>query len=94
MMYTCMHKWVPENQWITKCTHAIISCNIPVEDSGVEGGVFPVVLVVVVLLVSGTDVYSVEHTHDSVVPEQKHIVENQSSISKVPSSLLIILPFW
>jgi hypothetical protein len=35
MTYTCIHKWVPENQWITKWTHAIISCNVPVEDSGV-----------------------------------------------------------
>ena len=60
------------------------------QTQGSHVGIFTVV---VVLIVSGTDVYSVEHTRDSVVREQKHIVENQSSISKVPSSLLIILPF-
>jgi len=74
MTYTCMHKWVPEKQWITKWTHAIISCNVPAEDSGVPGVLTQGsdVGVVVVLLVSGTGVYCVEHTHDSVVLEQKH----------------------
>lgn len=74
-----MHKWIPENKWITKWTHAIISCNVPVEDSGVPGVqsqgshvcVFTVVVVVVVLPVSGTDVSSVVHTHESVVPEEE-----------------------
>jgi len=40
-----------------------------VQSQGSHVGLFTVV--VAVLLVSGTDVCSVEHTHDSVVPEEE-----------------------